>query len=175
MAAPRRHRVLLGRIVGAQGLSGHVLVESYTGAPENIAAYGPLTDETGTRAFVITVVRVTPKGVVARVDDVSDRTAAEALKGIRLYVERDRLPETGPNEFYHADLLGLPAVSPDGKAIGRVVALRNYGAGDLLEVRLENSPETELVPFTKAFVSEVDLAGGHVVIAMPSASAETDS
>jgi 16S rRNA processing protein RimM len=174
MAAPRTHRALLGQIVGAHGVRGHVLVKSYTGAPEDLAAYGPLTDEPGARAFAITVVRVTAKGVVARVEGVTDRTAAEALKGVRLYVERDQLPDTGPGEFYHADLIGLTALSPDGKAIGRVVALHNYGAGDLLEIRPENSRETELVPFTTAFVPEVDIANGRVVIAMPSANEETE-
>ena len=174
MDAPLKHGVLVGHIAGAHGVRGEVLIKSYTAAPEDIAAYGPLTDETGTRAFSIHVLRVTAKGVVARLDGVADRTAAEALKGLRLYVGRDKLPETGANEFYHTDLIGLLAVSPEGKTIGEVVALHNYGAGDLLEVRLSSSHETELVPFTSEFVPDVNLADGRVVIAMPPAGAETE-
>src|SRR5918999_5656085 len=126
-------RILLGHVAGAHGVRGEVLINSYTAAPEDIATYGRITDETGTRALAIMAVRVTAKGVVARIDGVKDRTAAEALKGMGLYVERDQLPETGPSEYYHADLIGLPAVAPDGTTIGQVVALHNYGAGDLLE------------------------------------------
>jgi 16S rRNA processing protein RimM len=174
MDAPLKHGVLLGHIAGAHGVRGEVLVKSYTAAPEDIAAYGPLTDETGTRAFSIKVLRVIPKGVVVRLDGVADRTAAEALKGMRLYVERDKLPDTGTDEYYHTDLIGLTAVSPEGKAVGQVVGLHNYGAGDLLEIRLEGSRQAELVPFTNTIVPSVDIAGGRVVIAMPSASAETE-
>lgn len=166
-------RVLLGHIAGAHGLRGEVLIKSYAGVAEHIAAYGPLTDESGARAFTITVLRVMAKGVVAHLTGVTDRTDAEALQGQRLYVERDQLPETSTNEFYHADLIGLSAVSPVGKTVGQVVALRNFGAGDLLEIRLVSSGGTALVPFTKASVPKVDIAGGHVVIAMPAASAHT--
>ena len=167
-------RILLGHIAGAHGVRGEVLINSYTSTPEDIAAYGPLTDESGTRAFAVTVVRVTNKGVVARLGGITDRAAAETLRGLRLYLERDRLPETRSNEFYYADLIGLAAVSPDGETIGRVVDLQNYGAGDLLEIQVESSRETELVPFTKAFVREVDMAGGRLVIAMPSANTDTE-
>jgi 16S rRNA processing protein RimM len=174
MDAPLKHGVLLGHIAGAHGVRGEVLIKSYTAAPEDIAAYGPLADETGTRAFSIKVLRLTAKGVVARLDGVADRAAAEALKGLRLYVERDKLPDTRANEFYHTDLIGLAAVTPEGNPIGEVVALHNYGAGDLLEVRLSSSHETEFVPFTSEFVPDVDIAGGRVVIAMPTAGAETE-
>ena len=175
MAAEHKRRVLLGHIICAHGVRGEVLIKSYTGAPQDIASYGPLTDETGGRPLAVSLVRVTAKGVVARIDGVKDRTAAEALKGMGLYVERDQLPETGPSEYYHADLIGLPAVAPDGTTIGQVVALHNYGAGDLLEIQLEGSREAELVPFTHAFVPEVDIAGGRIVIAMPSVSEEAGS
>jgi 16S rRNA processing protein RimM len=174
MTARLKPRVLLGHVAGAHGVRGEVLLSSYTAAPEDIAAYGRLTDETGARDFAITAVRVTAKGVVARLEGVADRTAAEALKGVRLYVERDQLPETGTNEFYHADLIGLTAVSPEGKTIGNVVAVQNYGASDLLEVRLEGSRKTELVPFTNAFVPTVEIGEGRVVIALPSATVEEE-
>ena len=160
-------RVLLGRIGAAHGVRGDVLVESYTAEPQDIAAYGPLESEDGTRRFELKVVRATPKGVVARIAGVADRNAAEALRGTALYVERARLPASEEGEFYHADLVGLRAEDGEGRAIGTVVAVVNYGAGDLLEVRLEGSRKTELVPFTDAFVPTVDIAGGRAVVLLP--------
>ncbi len=162
-------RILLGRIADAHGIRGEVVIHAYTAAPEDIAAYGPLSDEGGRRAFTIERMRLTAKGVVARLAGVGDRNAAEALKGTELYVARDRLPPAAEGEFYHADLVGLAAVDAAGVRIGEVVAVQNYGAGDLLELRLAGSAATELVPFTDAFVPEVDLAAGRVVIVLPRA------
>jgi 16S rRNA processing protein RimM len=160
-------RVLLGQVTGAHGIRGEVLIRTYTAAPEGIAAYGPLSDAAGARQFRIAVVRVTAKGVVARIGGVADRTAAEALRGTALYVGRDRLPAAAEGEFYHADLIGLAAVAPDGGAIGEVVAVQNFGGGDLIEVRIAGSGATELVPFTDAFVPEVDLDGRRIVVVLP--------
>jgi 16S rRNA processing protein RimM len=161
-AGPEK-RILLGRIAAAHGTRGEVLVRTFTGRPEDIAAYGPLDDGAG-RSFRIKVVRVTPKGVVASVAGIRERTAAEALKGASLYVERDRLPPPEEGEFYHADLIGLAAVDPDGRPLGQVVAVHNHGAGDILEVRLAETGRTELVAFTDAFVPVVDLAARRVVV-----------
>jgi 16S rRNA processing protein RimM len=163
-------RVLLGRITGVHGLKGEVVVHSYTEAAEDIAAYGPLMAGGGERRLELAVVRVTEKGVIARVAGVGDRTAAEALKGTELWIERERLPPAEEGEFYHADLIGLDAVSPEGTAVGTIVAVQNYGAGDLLEIRLPGSRRTELVPFSDAYVPEVDIAGGRVVVRLPQAS-----
>ena len=160
-------RVLLGRITGAQGLKGEVVVHSFAAAPEDIAAYGPLQTGNGARAIELTVVRVAEKGVIARVAGVSDRTAAEALKGTELWVDRARLPETEDGAYYYADLVGLAAVAPGGGLLGEVVAVQNYGAGDLLEIRLAGRRQTELVPFQDAFVPEVDITGGRVVVVLP--------
>ncbi len=164
-AEPRR--VLLGHISAAHGLRGEVLVKTYTGEPRDIAAYGPLTDETGAHRLELKVVRVTDKGVIARVAGVGDRTAAERIKGVKLYVGRDRLPVAAEGEYYHADLIGLDAVSEAGERIGHVVAVQNFGAGDLIEIRLEGSIRTELVPFTDAAVPVVDVAAGRVVVRPP--------
>jgi 16S rRNA processing protein RimM len=160
-------RVLLGRIGAAHGVRGDVLVESYTAEPQDIAAYGPLETEDGTRRFELKVVRPTAKGVVARIAGIADRNAAEALRGIALYVERGRLPASADGEFYHADLVGLRAEDGEGRTIGTIVAVVNYGAGDLLEVRLEGQRKTELVPFANAFVPTVDIDGGRVVVLLP--------
>ena len=170
MAAQPPARILLGHIAGAHGIRGEVLVRTFTEAPENIGAYGALSDESGTRSFKIKVVRVTPKGVIARIGSVSDRNGAEALKGVDLYVERARLPAIADDEFYHADLVGLAAEDTEGKPVGSILAVHNFGAGDLLEVRLAGSSKTELIPFTNAFVPEIDLARRRAVIALPGPS-----
>src|SRR5690242_3978196 len=137
--APSARRILLGRIAGAHGVRGEVLIHAFTDPPENVAAYGPLVDEAGARTFRIDRARAAGKGVVARLRGVTDRTAAEALKGTSLYVDRAQLPAAGEGEFYHADLIGLTAVDRDGKQVGKIVAVVNYGAGDLVEVRLEGT------------------------------------
>jgi 16S rRNA processing protein RimM len=156
-------RILLGRIAGAHGIRGEVLIKTFTERPEDIAAYGPLDDGAG-RTLVIEATRVTQKGVVACIAGIGDRNAAEALKGAALYVDREQLPTPEEGEFYHADLIGLAAVDPEGRPVGEVVAVCNHGAGDLLEVRLAESGRTEFVAFTDTFVPEVDLAGRRVVV-----------
>lgn len=160
-------RVLLGRINGPHGIRGDVVVHSYTEVPEAIADYGELTDSAGGRALRLKVRRVTPKGVIASVAGIGDRTAAEALKGAELWVERDQLPKLEPGEFYYEDLVGLHAVDLEGAQFGEVAGVVNYGAGDLLEIRLADSRKTELVPFGEAYVPEVDIEGGRVVVAWP--------
>lgn len=172
MAAPSgAKRILLGRIAGAHGIRGEVIIHTFTEAPDGIAAYGPLSDAGGTRTFTIEKARPTTKGVVTRVRGVTDRTAAEALKGIELYVDRDRLPPATDGEYYHADLIGLEAVDPSGERIGEIVAVQNYGAGDLLEIRLIGRSQTEFAPFTEACVPEVNVAAKRVVVVLPDAPA----
>lgn len=165
--APNARRILVGRIAGAHGIRGELMIHSYTDPPDNIGAYGPLADEHGSRTFVLLSVRATGKGVVARIAGVADRTAAEALKGIDLYVGRDRLPAAAEGEYYHADLIGLAAVDAQGVRLGEIVGVPNYGAGDLLEVRLTGSSKTELIPFTDDYAPEVDLGARRVVIILP--------
>jgi 16S rRNA processing protein RimM len=161
------NRVLLGRIAAAHGIRGEVLIKTFTAEPESIGAYGPLSDKGGTRTFEIESLRVTSKGVVARLKGVADRNAAEAVRGTELYIERERLPAAAEGEFYHADLIGLLAVDRGGKAIGEIVAVHNFGAGDLIEVRLRGSAKTELIPFTDTAVPEVDIAGRRAVVVLP--------
>lgn len=166
MTDPQR-RVLLGHVASAHGIRGEVLIKSYTDVPEDIAAYGPLSDEEGRRQLEIRVVRVTQKGVIARVKGIEDRNAAEALKGIKLHVAREHLPAATEDEFYHSDLIGLTVVDPAGTMLGEVLAIQNYGAGDLLEIRLESTAQSELVPFTRVFVPEIDLVARKIVVLMP--------
>jgi 16S rRNA processing protein RimM len=164
--------VLLGRIAGAHGIRGEVLIKSFTAAPEDIGAYGALSTEDGARAFEIASARPTAKGVVARLKGVADRNAAEALRGIDLYVARDRLPPPSDDEFYYADLIGMTAVTADGATFGEIVAVQNFGAGDLIEVRLAGKTKTELFPFTDTVVPEVDVAARRVTVVPTPESAD---
>jgi 16S rRNA processing protein RimM len=170
----KAQRVLLGRIVAAHGIRGDVVIDSYTAEPSDIAAYGPLSSADGGKQLDIKVVRVTPKGVVARVG-VADRNGAEALRGTELYALRARLPEAEEGEYYYADLAGLRADDEAGNRIGSVVGVQNYGAGDLLEVRLDGQAVTELIAFTDAFVPVVDIAAGRVVVVMPASTDDAES
>jgi 16S rRNA processing protein RimM len=160
-------RILLGRVVAAHGIRGDLLVRTYTDAPEAIGGYGPLTDADGRGAFKLRVVRVTAKGVVAHIAGVDDRNGAEALAGTDLYVARARLPAAEEGAFYHADLIGLTATALDGSEIGQIVGVHNFGAGDLIEVALRGSRQTELVPFTEQFVPKIDLALRVAVVELP--------
>ena len=148
-------RVCLGAIAGAHGVRGLVKIKSFTQDPANLTAYGPLTDESGHRRFEIAVSGQAKGVLLARIEGVEDRDAAQALRGVRLYVARAVLPEPEVEEFYLADLIGLAVEDPDGRPLGKVAAVENYGAGDLLEIaRPEDAPL--LVPFTKAAVPLVD-------------------
>jgi 16S rRNA processing protein RimM len=167
VSPPERTRILIGRIAAAHGIRGEVVVHSYAADPADIAAYGPLWDVSGTREVRLKLVGASSKGIIARVAGIADRTAAEALRGMELYVSREQLPEPETEEFYHVDLIGLEAVAPDGAVVGRIIGVENYGAGDLLDIRLAGGGQSELVPFTEAFVPDVDLAAGRVVVLMP--------
>jgi 16S rRNA processing protein RimM len=159
-------RVCVGQIAGAHGVRGLVRVKSFTEAPEAVTAYGPPTDESGRRVFRLELLS-RQKGVwLARIDGVKDRNAAEALRNTRLYVDRAALPPTGEDEFYHADLIGLPAQRPDGSPLGTVRAIHDFGAGDVIEL---TGPDGRLitVPFTRAAVPVVDPAGGRLVVEPP--------
>jgi 16S rRNA processing protein RimM len=162
-----KNRVLIGRIGAPHGVRGEVLIQSYAENPQAIASYGPLETEDGTRRIELKVVRVTPKGIVARIAGIVDRNGVEALKGLALYVERARLPAAAEGEFYRADLIGLRAVAPDGSALGTIVAVDNYGAGDILELRLEGTADTELIPFADAYAPSVDIAAGTITVVLP--------
>lgn len=155
--------VLLAAIAGAHGVRGLVKLKTFTEAPENVAAYGPLSDEAG-RSYKLTLKGKAKGDLLAAIDGVTDRDAAQALKGTRLYVDRDALPPTeDDDEFYLADLIGLEAQAPDGRGLGRVVNVANHGAGDILEIEPRDGAAF-LVPFTKEAVPEVDVANGRLIV-----------
>lgn len=159
------NRVCVGAISGARGLGGEIRINSFMHDPDSIADYGPLSDETGERSFELRIVGRARKQIIARIAGVEDRTAVEALKGVKLYLARDTLPEAGEDEFYHADLVGLVAERIGGEGMGTVRAVHDFGAGVMLEIG--GGEEDLMVPFTKAAVPVVDIAAGKVVIDPP--------
>lgn len=166
-------RVCVAQIGAPHGVRGEVRLKPFTADPLAVGRYGALESEDGTRRFEIVALRPAKDMLIARLKGVADRDAAEALRHQRLYVARDRLPAAEADEFYHADLIGLAAVAPDGRALGTVVAVPNFGAGDLLEIAPPGSASL-LVPFTKAVVPEVDLAGGRIVVEPPELAVPED-
>ncbi|UUX48030.1 ribosome maturation factor RimM [Nisaea acidiphila] len=158
--------VTLGVIVGVHGVRGLVRVKSFTEDPDDIAAYGPLKDDAG-KSYKLEVTGRAKGVLLVRIAGVGDRNAAEALKGTELLIDRDRLPEADEDEFYHADLIGLQADQVAGGTLGTVAAVQNFGAGDLLEIRLPDSRKTVLVPFDESTVPEIDLEGGRLLVDPP--------
>ena len=165
-AARRAGTVCLGRIVGAHGVRGIVRIKSHTAKPDDLTAYGALSDEAGTRRLTVTVTGHVKGLVLARVEGIDDRDAAEALRGTDLYVPRAALPPTEGEEYYHVDLLGLRAESEDGTALGRVSAVHDHGAGPIVEIQPPDGPST-LVPFTREHVPAIDIEAGRMVVAAP--------
>lgn len=162
-------RVCVGQIAGARGLKGEFFVRAFTTDPRAIGAYGPLSNEVGDRSFRIRVLGATKNGLVVRAEGIDDRSAAEALRGTRLFVGREALPPPAEGEFYYADLIGLQAefAGDDGaprRLIGRVAAVHDFGAAPVLEIESAGAPSV-MIPFTLAAVPEVDIAGGRLVIA----------
>jgi 16S rRNA processing protein RimM len=143
-----------------------VRIKSFTQAPEDIARYGPLTDEAGDRCFELSLVGAVKGVVLARLSGIEDRGQAEALRGLRLHLPRAALPQTEAEEYYHADLIGLEAVLGDGTRVGRVRAIHDFGAGDTLELARPGASPV-MVPFTRAVVPSIELAAGRLVLDPP--------
>ncbi|MEZ5754835.1 MAG: ribosome maturation factor RimM [Paracoccaceae bacterium] len=164
----RPDRICVGAIAGSFGVQGEVRLKSFCTEPEAIAAYGPVWTEDGTRSFTVKLTRgAVSGGVGARLSGVATKEQADALKGVQLFADRDRLPSLPDDEFYHADLIGLVAQDTGGAEIGRVQAVHNHGAGDMLEILGPGMKTALLVPFTLAVVPTVDLAAGRIVVDMP--------
>ena len=161
-------RVLLGVVAAPHGVRGLVRIRSYTENPMAIASYGALSDEKGTKEYRVEALSSVKGAVLARIEGVADRTSAEALRGLRLYVERERLPKTGEREWYEADLIGLSAVGRDGRDWGKVIAFHDFGAGRTMEVSGGSASRSSvMLPFTAEAVPEIDVEGGKVVVDPP--------
>jgi 16S rRNA processing protein RimM len=162
VAAP----ICVARIGAPHGVRGAVKLWTFTEDPLAVRHYGPLLTKDGARQFEVTHVREAKGHLVATLKGIATREEAERLNGVELYVARERLPDTSEDEYYHADLIGLAAVNAAGEPLGRVIAIHNFGAGDIIEVAPSDGA-TMLLPFTNAVVPTVDLEGGRVVIELP--------
>jgi len=169
MAENGDNLVCLGAIAGAFGVAGEARLKSFCADPQAIAAYGPLATEDGSRRFTVRITRPVKGGFAARLSGVATREEAEALKGTRLYAQRSRLPALPDDEFYHADLIGLEAVDTGGAPIGRIAAIHDHGAGDVIEIAAAGG-KAVLIPFTRAVVPAVDIAAGRIVVDLPEES-----
>jgi 16S rRNA processing protein RimM len=164
MAEPPGH-VLVGALAGAFGVRGEVRLKSFCAEPAAIAGYGPLVTEAG-RVFDVTLTRPLSGAFAARMTGVATREDAEALKGTRLYAPRDRLPPLADDEYYHADLIGMDVIDTGGTLLGRVRAVHDHGAGDVIEIARPGRVELTL-PFTRAVVPTVDLASRRMIVDPP--------
>ncbi len=171
-------RVCLGAVSGAHGVRGAVTIKPFTQDPDGVGAYGPVETEDGSKRFGITLTGRAKAGVTAKLDGIDTREQAQALKGTRLYVPRDRLPDAEEDEFYIADLIGLRVEDRSGSEIGQVVNVADFGAGDLMEVSLagpdDGKKKTVFLPFTLDVVPTVDLEAGIVTVVPPDGMLETD-
>jgi 16S rRNA processing protein RimM len=165
-------RICLGQIGAPHGVRGEVRLHSFTADPRAISSYGPLETEDG-RVFEIESLRPAKHALVAKFSGIADRDAAERLVNTKLYVPRERLPEpVEADEFYHADLIGLRAVDYAGRDCGTVIAVHNFGAGDLIELRTPHGAQTELLPFDAVTVPEVNVAHGYLIVEIPAGDKE---
>lgn len=159
-------RVCIARIGAPHGVRGAVKLWAFTEDPLAILDYGPLTTKDGHRRFEVETAREANGHLVATLEGVASRNDAERLNGVELYIDRDQLPDTDEGEFYHADLIGLAAETTAGETLGRVIAIHNFGAGDILEIAPPSGP-TLLLPFSTAVVPTIDVAGGRLLIEPP--------
>jgi len=166
------NRVCVARIGAAHGVRGEVKLWSFTEDPAAVAHYGPLETQDGTRCFEIEALRAAKDHFVARIAGVNDRDAAEKLRNIELYIPRARLPKIEEADtFYHADLVGLDAITPDGARVGTVHALHNFGAGDIIEIAPAEGGDPLMLPFNETTVPKIDVAARQIVVVPP---AETE-
>lgn len=161
------NRICVGALGGSFGVQGEVRLKSFTATPEDIADYSPLTSEDGQRSFEVTLTGQLKNGFSARLTGVSIKEAADALRGTRLYAERDQLPHLPDDEYYHADLIGLEVYDTGGSLLGQVKTVLNHGASDILEIQAPGTSATVLLPFTLQAVPTVDLAAGRIIADPP--------
>ena len=159
--------ICIGAIAGSYGVRGEVRLKSFCADPGDIASYGPLRTEDGSRSFEVTLGVQVKNGFAARLSGIRTKEEADALKGVRLHVDRDRLPDPEEDEFYHVDLIGLQVVDTGGQPIGTVKGVIEQGSGELLEIALSGHADAALLPFTRAMVPTVDLASGRIVADPP--------
>lgn len=166
MTGTSEELVCVGAITGARGLKGEVRIKSFTADPKGVSDYGDVFEEDGGKSYTIKITGQAKGQLLARLQGVEDRNAAEALKGTRLYVPKSALPEPEEDEFYFSDLIGLRADLVDGGNLGRIKEVHDFGAGTILEVAGGDLGNV-MVPFTRTAVPKVDISAGRVVIDPP--------
>jgi 16S rRNA processing protein RimM len=159
--------ILVGRVAGGFGVKGEVRVTTYTEDPLSILKYRELKREDGSAALTLISGRAVKDAVIARAKEIASKEDADRLRGLRLFVDRDALPPPDEDEFYLADLIGVEAVSPDGAVLGKVKAVQDFGAGDILEIDPGAGGRTWYLPFTRECVPDLDLAAGRLVAVRP--------
>ena len=159
--------VCVGAIAGAFGVKGDVRLKSFCADAHAIADYAPLTTEDGKQSFTIRITGTIKNGLSARLSGVTSPEAANALKGVKLYAPRDRLPEPDEDEFYYTDLIGCDVHDTGGTPIGRVHQVHDHGAGDFLEITGPDLKNALLLPFTRETVPTIDIANRRLVVDVP--------
>ncbi len=161
-------RICIAAIAGAFGVRGEVRLKAFTATPEDVAAYGAVTTEDQVQSFTIALSGQATKGaLIARLSGIGTKEQAEALKGTRLYVARDSLPNLPDDEYYHADLIGLEVYDTGGALLGKVKTVLNHGASDILEIQAPSMSAPALLPFTLDAVPTVDLSAGRIIADPP--------
>ncbi|MFV1495723.1 ribosome maturation factor RimM [Phaeobacter sp. JH20_02] len=160
-------QICVGAISGSYGVRGEVRLKSFCAMPEDIEDYSPLSTEDGSQTYTITLVRAIKNGFTARIGGIETKEQADALKGVRLFAPRNRLPSLPDDEYYHTDLMGLEVYDTGGTLLGTVKSVQNHGASDLLEIAIPADSKTVLLPFTLAAVPTVDLASRRIIADPP--------
>ena len=173
MMGTPRDMVLVGVITGAHGIKGEVKLKSFTSEPLSIGRYGPVQSSSG-RQFEITKLKAAKDDFIASLKSVNDRNEAETLKGVELFIARERLPKLKTHETYAHDLMGFDVVLENGSKLGKLIGMPNYGAGDLLEVAVEGNSESVLIHFANAFVPQDDFTNGKIIVNLPEGYLDKD-
>ncbi len=166
--SPTPHLICVATIIAPHGIKGEVKIRTHTESPETIEEYSPLLSASGTKSYDVKIRQVIADDlVIARVDGITDRDAAEKLRQTQLFITRDEMPDVEEDEFYHTDLIGLTVKNIEGKDQGVVIALHNFGAGDIIEIKFNSKPQSIMWPFTKEIVPTIDIKNRFIIINPP--------
>lgn len=168
-------RVCVGVVTGSYGVRGEARIKSFCAEPSAIADYSPLSSEDGNTLYSVVISRPVKGGFVVKLGSVTSKEQADGLKGAKLFAERDDLPALPDDEYYYTDLIGLEVLDTGGATIGRVKAVFDHGAGDILEVTGPNIKGAALIPFTKDIVPTVDYSAGRLIVDLPDGLLSTAS
>lgn len=159
------NKICLGAVVGVHGIRGEVKVKCFSDNEKNLTRYGDVFNESGSKSFSLKIVGHSKELLRVKVKGIDDRNTAETLVGTAFYINRDLLPDLKEDEFYHTDLIGLEAKNSNGEKIGEVNAIYNFGAGDIIELKLNEGP-LEMLPFTKAYVPTINIKEHYIIVEM---------